>query len=92
MVRRGEGGPKGISALVVEKATRGLSFGAQEHEMGWNAQPTALINFDDCRVLVENQVAAEARPSESPCLDGGQLNIGARRQRPSTQTPGQDLS
>ena len=54
MVRTGGEGPKGISALVVEAGTPGLSFGAQERKMGWNAQPTAIVQFDDCRVPVAN--------------------------------------
>ena len=59
MVRTGGPGPKGISAVVVENGTPGLSFGAQEKKMGWNAQPTAQVNFDDCRVPVENRIGAE---------------------------------
>jgi alkylation response protein AidB-like acyl-CoA dehydrogenase len=47
MARTGGPGPKGISAFVVEKGTPGLSFGAQEKKLGWNAQPTAQVNFDD---------------------------------------------
>lgn len=34
------GGAKGISCLLVEKGTPGLSFGAREKKMGWNSQPT----------------------------------------------------
>ena len=41
MCRTGEDGPKGISTLVVEDGSEGLSFGAAEHKMGWKAQPTA---------------------------------------------------
>ena len=33
-------GPKGISCLLVEKGSKGLSFGAKEKKMGWNSQPT----------------------------------------------------
>ena len=50
MVRTGEGGPAGISALVVEKDAPGLSFGANEKKMGWNAQPTRQVIFEDVRV------------------------------------------
>ena len=50
MVRTGEDGPKGISCLVVEKGTPGLSFGKKERKMGWNSQPTAQVIFEDCRV------------------------------------------
>jgi alkylation response protein AidB-like acyl-CoA dehydrogenase len=74
MVRTGEGGPKGISTLVVEKEAPGLSFGAPEHKMGWNAQPTALVNFDDCRVPVANRVGAEGEGFRIAMsgLDGGE--------------------
>ena len=79
MVRTGGDGPKGVSALVVEKGTPGLSFGAPERKMGWNAQPTAVVSFDDCRVPVENRVGAEGEGFRIAMsgLDGGRLNIGA---------------
>ncbi len=79
MVRTGEAGPKGISTLVVEKGAPGLSFGAPEHKMGWNAQPTALVNFDDCRVPVANRVGEEGEGFKIAMsgLDGGRINIGA---------------
>ncbi|PTT78991.1 acyl-CoA dehydrogenase, partial [Pseudomonas sp. HMWF010] len=44
MARTGGEGAKGVSAFVVEKGTPGLSFGANERKMGWNAQPTAQVN------------------------------------------------
>ena len=50
MVRTGGDGPKGISAVLVENGAQGLSFGANERKMGWKAQPTAEVRFDDCRV------------------------------------------
>src|SRR5690606_25492892 len=56
MVRTGEAGPKGISCLVVEKGTPGLTFGAPERKMGWNSQPTSQVIFEDCRVPVENRI------------------------------------
>ncbi len=79
MARTGEAGPKGVSTVVVEKGTPGLSFGAPERKMGWNAQPTALVNFDDCRVPVANRVGAEGEGFRIAMsgLDGGRLNIGA---------------
>jgi alkylation response protein AidB-like acyl-CoA dehydrogenase len=43
-------GPRGISAFIVEKGTPGLSFGAHEEKMGWNAQPTAQVVLDGVRV------------------------------------------
>ena len=41
MARTGGDGAKGVSTFVVEKGQEGLSFGANERKMGWNAQPTA---------------------------------------------------
>jgi alkylation response protein AidB-like acyl-CoA dehydrogenase len=79
MVRTGADGPKGISCLVIEKDTPGLSFGAQEKKMGWHAQPTATVNFSDCRVPVENLIGAEGEGFGFAMkgLDGGRINIGA---------------
>jgi alkylation response protein AidB-like acyl-CoA dehydrogenase len=79
MVRTGGPGPKGISAVVVENGTPGLSFGAQEKKMGWNAQPTAQVNFDDCRVPVENRIGAEGEGFRFAMagLDGGRINIAS---------------
>ena len=79
MARTGADGPRGVSALVVEKGTPGISFGKPERKMGWNAQPTAVVNFDDCRVPVENRIGAEGEGFRIAMsgLDGGRLNIGA---------------
>jgi alkylation response protein AidB-like acyl-CoA dehydrogenase len=79
MVRTGEPGPKGISTVVVEKGTPGLSFGAQEKKMGWNAQPTAQVIFEDCRIPVENRLNDEGFGFKIAMmgLDGGRLNIAA---------------
>jgi alkylation response protein AidB-like acyl-CoA dehydrogenase len=79
MARTGVDGPKGISTFVVENGTPGLSFGAQERKMGWNAQPTALVNFDNCRVPAANLVNKEGEGFRIAMsgLDGGRLNIGA---------------
>ncbi len=79
MVRTGGDGPKGISTVLVEKGTKGLSFGANEKKMGWNAQPTAIVNFEDCRVPVANRVGEEGEGFKFAMmgLDGGRLNIAA---------------
>jgi len=79
MVRTGEEGPKGISALVIEKDMPGVSFGAQERKLGWHSQPTAQVNFDSVRVPVENLIGAEGEGFRIAMmgLDGGRLNIGA---------------
>jgi alkylation response protein AidB-like acyl-CoA dehydrogenase len=79
MVRTGEPGPKGISCLVVENGTLGLSFGKKEKKLGWNTQPTAAVIFEDCRVRVANRLGAEGDGFSIAMmgLDGGRLNIGA---------------
>jgi alkylation response protein AidB-like acyl-CoA dehydrogenase len=79
MVRTGGEGPHGISCLVVEKGTAGLSFGKKEKKLGWNTQPTAMVIFEDCRVPVANRLAAEGDGFKIAMmgLDGGRLNIAA---------------
>ena len=79
MVRTGGPGAKGISTLVVEKGTPGLSFGAPERKMGWNSQPTAMVNFDNVRVPIENRIGSEGEGFRFAMmgLDGGRLNIAA---------------
>jgi alkylation response protein AidB-like acyl-CoA dehydrogenase len=79
MVRTGEAGPRGISCLVVENGTPRLSFGKQEKKLGWHTQPTASVNFADCRVPVANRLGAEGEGFAIAMmgLDGGRLNIGA---------------
>lgn len=79
MARTGEDGPKGISALVIEAGTPGLSFGAPERKMGWKAQPTAQVQFDDCLIPLDNLIGEEGRGFSYAMagLDGGRLNISA---------------
>jgi alkylation response protein AidB-like acyl-CoA dehydrogenase len=79
MVRTSDDGAKGVSCLVVENGTPGLSFGAPEKKLGWNASPTAQVIFDNCRVPVANRVGAEGDGFKFAMagLDGGRLNIGA---------------
>ncbi|MEO1918958.1 MAG: acyl-CoA dehydrogenase family protein [Paracoccaceae bacterium] len=79
MVRTGEDGPKGISSVVVEDGTDGLSFGALEKKMGWKAQPTSQVQFDDCKIPTENLIGEEGKGFKYAMagLDGGRLNISA---------------
>ncbi|MDT6938907.1 isobutyryl-CoA dehydrogenase [Brucella pseudogrignonensis] len=79
MVRTGEDGPKGISTIVVPKDAPGLSFGTNEHKMGWNMQPTRTVIFDNCRVPVANRLGDEGTGFRIAMagLDGGRLNIAA---------------
>ena len=79
MARTSDNGAKGVSTFVVEKGTAGLSFGANEKKMGWNAQPTAQVIMEDCRIPAENRVGAEGDGFKFAMsgLDGGRINIGA---------------
>lgn len=79
MARTGAEGPSGISAFIVEKNTEGLSFGANERKMGWNAQPTRQVIFENCRVPAENRLGEEGIGFKVAMagLDGGRLNIAA---------------
>ncbi len=79
MVRTGEGGPKGISCVVVEKGTPGFSFGAQEKKLGWHSQPTAMVTFEDCKIPASNLIGEEGQGFKIAMagLDGGRINIGA---------------
>ena len=79
MARTGGAGAGGISTLVVERDTPGLSFGANEQKMGWNAQPTRAVIFENVRVPVSNRIGDEGIGFKIAMagLDGGRLNITA---------------
>lgn len=79
MVRTGQDGPKGVSTVYVEDGTSGLSFGALEEKMGWKSQPTAQVQFDDCKVPSGNLVGVEGDGFKYAMmgLDGGRLNIAS---------------
>ena len=79
MCRTGADGPAGISSVLVEKGTPGLSFGKHEKKMGWRSQPTAVVSFDGCRVPAENRLGAEGDGFKIAMrgLDGGRVNIAA---------------
>ncbi|WP_019972261.1 acyl-CoA dehydrogenase family protein [Mycobacterium sp. 141] len=80
MARTGSPGPRGISAFVVEKGTPGLSFGAQEQKMGWNAQPTAQVIFDGVRVSADALLGGTEGAGFGIAmngLNGGRINIAA---------------
>jgi alkylation response protein AidB-like acyl-CoA dehydrogenase len=77
--RTGEEGANGVSAFAVMKDAPGLSFGANERKMGWNAQPTRQVIFENCRVPAGHLVGQEGRGFRFAMsgLDGGRINIGA---------------
>jgi alkylation response protein AidB-like acyl-CoA dehydrogenase len=79
MCRTGGEGPKGISTLVVEKGTEGLSFGKKEKKLGWNSQPTRQVIFEDALVPRSHRLGEEGEGFKIAMmgLDGGRLNIAA---------------
>ena len=79
MARTGEAGPRGISALVLDDGTEGLSFGGLEAKMGWKAQPTRQVQMDGCPVPAGNLLGEEGKGFRYAMagLDGGRLNISA---------------
>ena len=79
MVRTGDDSHHGISCLLIEKDTPGLSFGKLEKKMGWCSQPTAMVFFENCRVPVMNRVGEEGSGFKIAlnALNGGRVNIAA---------------
>jgi alkylation response protein AidB-like acyl-CoA dehydrogenase len=79
IARTGASGAGGISILMIEKGMEGLSFGANERKMGWNAQPTAQVIMEGCRVPASNLLGREGEGFRYAMqgLDGGRLNIAA---------------
>ena len=79
MCRTGEEGAGGVSCLLVEKGTKGLTFGKQEKKMGWNSQHTSMVNFDNCEIPIDNLVGNEGDGFKIAMkgLDGGRVNIAA---------------
>lgn len=79
MCRTGSEGPKGISCVLVEKGTPGLSFGKKEKKVGWNSQPTRMVILEDCRVPVANIIGNEGQGFNIAMkgLNGGRINIAS---------------
>jgi hypothetical protein len=79
MARTGGEGAGGVSTFLVEAGAPGLSFGAQERKMGWNAQPTAQVHFDGVRVPAANRIGEEGEGFRIAMagLDGGRINIAS---------------
>ena len=79
MCRTGDDGPGGISSIIVEDGSDGLSFGGLERKMGWRGQPTAQVIMEDCPVPAHNLLGEEGAGFKYAMmgLDGGRLNIAA---------------
>lgn len=79
MARTGGQGASGVSAFLVPGDAAGLTFGANEQKMGWNAQPTRALVFENCRIPAANRLGEEGQGFAIAMagLDGGRLNIAA---------------
>lgn len=79
MVRTGDKSPSGISCLLIDKDSEGLSFGKLEDKMGWNSQPTAQVIFENCKVPIKNLIGKEGEGFKIAMqgLDGGRINIAS---------------
>ncbi|MEU4115665.1 acyl-CoA dehydrogenase family protein [Kitasatospora sp. NPDC028055] len=79
MARTGGPGPGGVSAFLVDRDDRGLSFGPNEHKMGWNAQPTRQVLLDGVRLPADRLLGAEGEGFRIAMagLNGGRLGIAA---------------
>ncbi|MCR8670565.1 acyl-CoA dehydrogenase family protein [Agrococcus sp. HG114] len=79
MARTGEAGARGITAFIVPADAPGLSFGPDEHKMGWNAQPTKQVILDGVRVPAVNRLGEEGDGFGIAMrgLNGGRLGIAA---------------
>ncbi|WP_432128241.1 acyl-CoA dehydrogenase family protein [Streptomyces sp. bgisy082] len=79
MARTGAEGPGGITAFVVERDDPGVSFGADERKMGWNAQPTRQVVLDGVRIPADRRLGAEGEGFRIAMngLNGGRLGIAA---------------
>lgn len=77
MVRTGGEGAKGISAVVIPADAQGVIYGKPEEKLGWNAQPTKLITFDNVRIPKTNLLGTEGQGFSFAMkgLDGGRINI-----------------
>ena len=77
MLRTGAAGPKGITAVLIPADAEGVSYGKKEEKMGWNAQPTRMISFDNVRIPVANRLGEEGQGFAIAMegLDGGRINI-----------------
>lgn len=77
MTRTGAEGPRGITALLIPADAEGVGYGKKEHKMGWNAQPTRMVTFDNVRVPVANRLGEEGQGFAIAMegLDGGRINI-----------------
>jgi butyryl-CoA dehydrogenase len=75
-----EKGEKGITALVVEKRTRGFAVGKEEKKLGIHATACTELSFTDCEVPVGNRIGNEGEGYKVALstLDGGRIGIASQ--------------
>lgn len=54
-----EKGSKGISAFIIEKNDKGISFGAHEKKMGFRGSPTREVYFDQVELANDRMLGVE---------------------------------
>jgi butyryl-CoA dehydrogenase len=73
-------GSKGISCLLVEEGTAGMTLGKPEDKLGIKASDTREVAFTDSRVPVAHLVGEENRgfPIALSILDSGRIGVAAQ--------------
>jgi alkylation response protein AidB-like acyl-CoA dehydrogenase len=79
LCRTSDDGSRGISCLLVDAATPGLSAAEPERKMGFTGSTTAQLRYDDVRVEADRLLGAEGQGFKIAlsALDGGRLGIAA---------------
>ena len=75
-----EKGDKGITALVVEKGSKGFTVGKEEKKLGVNATACTELSFSDCEVPAANRIGNEGEGYKIALstLDGGRIGIASQ--------------
>jgi alkylation response protein AidB-like acyl-CoA dehydrogenase len=78
-VRTSDDGPRGISCLLADASTPGLSVATPERKMGAHSSPTAQVIFEDARIPADRLVGAEGQgfAIALSALASGRLGIAA---------------
>jgi butyryl-CoA dehydrogenase len=73
-------GKRGMSAFIVPTDAAGYNVARLEDKLGQHSSDTAQINFDECRVPVENLIGAEGEGYKIAlgALEGGRIGIAAQ--------------
>ena len=77
MARTGAAGAGGVSAFVVPADAEGVGYGKPEEKMGWNAQPTRMVTFDNVVLSPDALLDEQGNGFKLAMqgLDGGRINI-----------------